>query len=111
VRVARLNPLMSMYYGRGREFPKELKEFGLRLQHARLAAGLSQLRLEELSGVHQTMISRVEGGKSPHVSLERIVRLEMALGAMFPIGTCPHDHACPMRHASGASRRTWLDRD
>jgi transcriptional regulator with XRE-family HTH domain len=54
------------------------KHFGNRLREARLAAGLSQSELEELSGIPKARLSRYENG---HVepSIQTLARLARAL--------------------------------
>jgi transcriptional regulator with XRE-family HTH domain len=54
------------------------KHFGNRLREARLAAGLSQSELEELSGIPKARLSRYENG---HVepSIQTLARLSRAL--------------------------------
>jgi transcriptional regulator with XRE-family HTH domain len=54
------------------------KQFGNRLREARLAAGLSQSELEELSGIPKARLSRYENG---HVepSIQTLARLARAL--------------------------------
>jgi transcriptional regulator with XRE-family HTH domain len=54
------------------------RHFGIRLREARLAAGLSQSELEELSGIPKARLSRYENG---HVepSIQTLARLAKAL--------------------------------
>ncbi len=54
------------------------RHFGTRLREARLAAGLSQSELEELSGIPKARLSRYENG---HVepSIQTLARLSRAL--------------------------------
>jgi transcriptional regulator with XRE-family HTH domain len=54
------------------------RHFGTRLREARLAAGLSQSELEELSGIPKARLSRYENG---HVepSIQTLARLAKAL--------------------------------
>ncbi|MDP9297694.1 MAG: helix-turn-helix domain-containing protein [Actinomycetota bacterium] len=54
------------------------KHFGNRLREARIAAGLSQSELEELSGIPKARLSRYENG---HVepSIQTLARLARAL--------------------------------
>ena len=54
------------------------RHFGNRLREARLAAGLSQSELEELSGIPKARLSRYENG---HVepSIQTLARLARAL--------------------------------
>jgi transcriptional regulator with XRE-family HTH domain len=56
----------------------EGRHFGNRLREARLAAGLSQSELEELSGIPKARLSRYENG---HVepSIQTLARLARAL--------------------------------
>ena len=56
----------------------EPRHFGTRLREARLAAGLSQSELEELSGIPKARLSRYENG---HVepSIQTLNRLARAL--------------------------------
>ena len=51
-----------------------IAQFGRDLRFARTREGLSQMSLEGRSGVDQTLISRLERAKAPHVSLERLIR-------------------------------------
>ena len=57
---------------------REGRHFGVRLREARLAAGLSQSELEELSGIPKARLSRYENG---HVepSIQTLARLARAL--------------------------------
>jgi len=57
--------------------------FGKRLRETREAAGVSQEKLGELSGVHRTYVSSVERGKR-NVSLVNIERFALALNV--PMG-------------------------
>jgi transcriptional regulator with XRE-family HTH domain len=74
-----------------------LDDFGQAIRDARNRLSISQMTLERLSGVDQTMISRLERGRSPHASLENVLRIATALGVDFPLGYCPHDHRCRWR--------------
>ncbi len=58
--------------------PNQQRHFGHRLREARLAAGLSQSELEELSGIPKARLSRYENG---HVepSIQTLNRLARAL--------------------------------
>ena len=53
-------------------------EFGRRVRHLREAAGLSQMRLAELAGLHPTYVSSVERGRR-NLSLVNIHMLALAL--------------------------------
>jgi transcriptional regulator with XRE-family HTH domain len=72
----------------------KLIEFGELLRSARQRVGLTQMALEERSGVDQTLISRLERGKAAGCSLHRLLALSDALGRDLPFGVCPHDHRC-----------------
>jgi len=50
------------------------------LRRARQARGISQLVLEEWSGVDQTVISRLETGRAIGLRLKALLRLIDALG-------------------------------
>src|SRR4051794_38552334 len=82
-----------------------ITQFGLDLRFSRMQAGISQMSLEGRSGVDQTLISKLERAKAPHVSLERLIRLHIALGDAFPLGHCPHDHDCTFRRRELVSNR------
>ena len=72
----------------------KLVEFGALLRAARQRVGMTQMALEERSGVDQTLISRVERGMAAGCSLHRLLALSDALGRDLPFGVCPHDHRC-----------------
>ena len=55
------------------------KTFGLNLKRYRSEKGLSQERLAELSGLHRTYISDIEGFRR-NASLKTVQRLADALG-------------------------------
>lgn len=76
---------------------RRLECFGLALREARHRVGLTQMALEERTGVDQTLISRLERGKIAHFPLHRVLALGEALGRDLPLGTCPHDHHCVYR--------------
>jgi transcriptional regulator with XRE-family HTH domain len=52
----------------------------LRLRELRTAKGLTQAQLADLSGVPQSTISRLEGGKLANVNLKQMQQLADALG-------------------------------
>ena len=79
------------------DLDERLQRFGDAVRQARLEAGLSQVRLERLTGVDQTAISRLEHGRAPRIPLARVLVLAEALGGLLPIGTCPHEHRCRWR--------------
>lgn len=62
-----------------REIADKQVELGRALADARDSRGLSQKQLEELSGVHQSEISRIEGGRG-NPTEETLIRLTTALG-------------------------------
>ena len=53
--------------------------FGARIKELRLAKGLSQERLGELTGLHRTYVASAERGER-NVSLENICRIAGGLG-------------------------------
>jgi len=57
-------------------------DFGLAIQQARTARGLSQERLAEQLAVPQSTISEIEGGKST-IYLRRLLSLARATGIEF----------------------------
>jgi transcriptional regulator with XRE-family HTH domain len=75
----------------------DLKQFGQALRAARRRVRLTQMELEEQSGVDQTLISRLERAKAAHCALDRILALHLALGRDLPLGSCPHDHDCQFK--------------
>ena len=62
-----------------------LRLLGDQLRRARLGNGWSQRRLERMSGVDQTTISRLENSKLPSLRLARIVDLMQALSGTWSI--------------------------
>src|SRR5215510_9750078 len=62
-----------------------LRHIGSQLRRARLGNGWSQRRLERLSGVDQTTISRLENGQLASLRLARIADLMQALGGQWSI--------------------------
>src|SRR5215218_120626 len=83
-----------------------LVRFGRTLRRARQIAGLSQQRLADLSGVSQSVISRLERARAPMVGLERLLLLERVLGTAWPLGDCPHDHTCVWQPLGADGQRT-----
>lgn len=57
---------------------KVLEKFGRKVREKRLAAGISQEKLGELSGLHRTYISGIERGIR-NVSLKNIWKISKAL--------------------------------
>ena len=71
-----------------------LAVLGRYLRRSRRYLEVTQMQLAERSGLSQSMISRAERGVAPAMSIERFVILCAALGRLFPLGSCPHDHDC-----------------
>jgi transcriptional regulator with XRE-family HTH domain len=80
----------------------EIERFGRHLRAARHRRGITQSSLERVSGVDQTVISRLERGLAPKFTLDRLVAVIGGLAGTFPFGECPHDHRC----AWSPARRT-----
>jgi len=55
-----------------------MKQIGLRIKHAREAAGYSQSKLAELVGLTQGAISKIERGEG-NPSLQSVIRLSNVL--------------------------------
>jgi transcriptional regulator with XRE-family HTH domain len=70
-----------------------LRLLGMRLREARLSLGLTQRRLERLSGVDQTTISRLENGRLPSLHLTRVGRIALVLGGHWTMEH-PLHHGC-----------------
>jgi hypothetical protein len=85
---------------------ERLRAFGGNIRRARRCAGYSQQRLSDLSGVSQTVISRLERARAPRLGLERILALHEVLGGCLPLGTCPHDHSCIWKPQSAQDDRS-----
>ncbi len=96
-----------------------LRQFGAELRRCRYQAGWSQAQLAERSAVSQSTISRLERGKAPAAAMIKLVLLSDTLGYRFPLGFCPHDHACawerldehgtPLRRRSGMGMGSLFD--
>ncbi|MDL2336154.1 MAG: helix-turn-helix domain-containing protein [Chloroflexota bacterium] len=87
----------------------ELMAFGMYVKRARHLARCTQTRLEELSGVDQGRISRLERGLSPTTRIEHLVPMASALGRALPLGFCPHEHWCEWQPAPAPPPpRDWL---
>ena len=84
---------------RGWQPELELIAFGMYLKRARYLANVTQHRLEEVSGVDQGQISRLERALAPWTKVEDLVKISSALGRSFPLGYCPHEHWCAWQPA------------
>jgi transcriptional regulator with XRE-family HTH domain len=88
---------------------------GRYLRRSRRYLGMTQMQLAAQSGLSQSMISRAERGVAPAVKLERFLALCVALGRLFPLGACPHDHDCawkpirPVQVPTADEFRRWLE--
>jgi hypothetical protein len=81
--------------GRDQLFPDpELVAIGGYFRRARRYAARSQARVASDANVTQSMVSRMERGLAPGMRLERFVATCAAIGRIFPLGTCPHEHEC-----------------
>jgi transcriptional regulator with XRE-family HTH domain len=84
---------------------------GRYLRRARRYAQKSQQRVADETGVTQSMVSRAERGLAPGMRFVRFARMCEALGRLFPLGACPHDHDCawqpikPPKHQTSAVER------
>ena len=83
-----------------------LVAFGRNLRRARQIAGVSQRKLALLSGVSQSVISRLERARAPRLALERLLLLHDVLGGALPFGACPHDHTCVWQPLTPAGERS-----
>jgi transcriptional regulator with XRE-family HTH domain len=54
---------------------RTLREIGVAIREGRRQHGLTQMRLEALSGVDQTSISRLERGLAPGMKVSRLARI------------------------------------
>jgi len=86
-----------------------LVRFGRNLKRARQIAGISQQRLADLSGVSQSVISRLERALAPRLGLERLLQLQQVLGNALPLGECPHDHMCVWRPLTPDGQRSHTE--
>jgi ribosome-binding protein aMBF1 (putative translation factor) len=55
--------------------PQSLRELGAAIRDGRRQHGLTQMRLEALSGVDQSSISRLERGLAPGMKVYRLARI------------------------------------
>jgi transcriptional regulator with XRE-family HTH domain len=88
-----------------------LRVIGRYLRRSRRYLGKTQQQLADSVGLSQSMVSRAERGVAPAMRLERLLLLCTALGRLFPIGSCPHDHDCawqPIRPAEPPDPAAYL---
>jgi transcriptional regulator with XRE-family HTH domain len=76
-----------------------LLAFGQYVKRSRYLAGKTQRQLSGDSDVDQGQISRLERALAPAMGVDRLVRLSGALGRVFPLGYCPHEHWCQWQPA------------
>lgn len=67
---------------------------GRYLRRSRRYTEQTQRAMSAAAGVSQTMVSRLERGKAPMTPLQNFLQVGSALGRLFPLGCCPHDHVC-----------------
>lgn len=79
---------------------------GRYLRRARGYALKSQERVGHETGVSQSMVSRAERGLAPGMGFGRFVQMCEALGRLFPLGTCPHEHECAWQPIKPPQHRT-----
>jgi transcriptional regulator with XRE-family HTH domain len=77
----------------------ELIAFGMYVKRARYLANVTQHRLEQMSGVDQGQLSRLERALAPWTKVEDLVKISGALGRAMPLGYCPHEHWCAWQPA------------
>jgi transcriptional regulator with XRE-family HTH domain len=88
--VRMYDPYRPLHGGRG-PIPSDsalagLRLIGIRLREARLGLGLTQRRLEQLSGIDQTTISRLENGRLTSLHLTRVGAIAMVLAGHWNFG-------------------------
>lgn len=89
----------------------ELIAFGMYVKRARHLSRTTQTRLEELSGVDQGQISRLERALAPWTRVEDLVSIGTALGRALPLGYCPHLHWCEWQPApKPPPEKTWQEK-
>ncbi|MEA2676421.1 MAG: Helix-turn-helix domain [Chloroflexota bacterium] len=67
---------------------------GRYVRRARGYLTMTQVELAGAAGVSQSMISRLESGGADQLPLGRLMAVANPLGAVLPLGSCPHDHRC-----------------
>jgi transcriptional regulator with XRE-family HTH domain len=89
----------------------ELVAFGMYVKRARYLVNMTQTKLEQLSGVDQGQISRLERALAPWTRTEDLVSLGAALGRALPLGFCPHEHWCEWQPApKPPPEKTWQEK-
>jgi transcriptional regulator with XRE-family HTH domain len=79
------------------------------VKRGRYLARVTQQGLEDLSGIDQGHISRLERGLAPWTRTQELVRIGKGLGRAFPLGFCPHEHWCEWQPAPPPPpERDWL---
>jgi transcriptional regulator with XRE-family HTH domain len=79
---------------------------GRYLIRSRRYAGKTQRELSGAAGVSQSMMSRLERGRATMTPLRNFLQVGSALGRLFPMGCCPHDHACAWQPIRPPESRT-----
>jgi transcriptional regulator with XRE-family HTH domain len=84
-------------------------DFAAALRDARRARALSITQLAELASVSPRLISEMERGQRPHVSLETALRLMALVGAEVQVGRgrIEADESTARRARAEHRRRTW----
>ena len=73
---------LDLVRARDRRLPDDpMVWIGGQVKASRIAASLTQMQLEELTGIDQTSISRLETGKGAAMRLDRFATLLMAIDA------------------------------
>lgn len=66
----------------------------------------TQRELSQEADVSQSMVSRLERGRASATPLANFLKVGSALGRLFPLGFCPHDHACAWQPIRPPEQRT-----
>jgi len=85
---------------RALEWDPRLLLLGSYVRRSRYLVGMSQQALADTTGIPQSQISRLERALAPSMDVERLTWIADALNPDFPLGFCPHDHACPWLRTS-----------
>lgn len=99
------NNILKKYKGDGQIMSNISKIIGERIRIYRKRAGLSQEKLAELAGVHNTYIGQLERGEK-NASIETIEKITRALGISFetlfekiiPGDTAPSGHTLMLNY-------------